>query len=125
VVFAHPACQHAQSTMKELAEVLAGRQDRAVVHVIFAPGEKLEQSDAWQLAQKLEGADVRVDPNGSEIRRFGARTSGQILAFDPRGTLLFRGGITAGRDRLVARLAGVASDLAQAPVFGCALTTDR
>jgi hypothetical protein len=68
------------------------------------------------------------DPQGAEMARFGARTSGDVALFGPDGTLRFRGGITkargqegdnVGRCALRTLCRGAQSPVREAPVFGC------
>jgi hypothetical protein len=70
------------------------------------------------------------DHDGVEARRFGAATSGQVILYDARGTLLFSGGITparghsgdsTGRDAILALLIDGSSEASETPVFGCSL----
>jgi hypothetical protein len=77
-----------------------------------------------------EGVGLRADPALREARRFGVRTSGQVLMFEPSGRLVFRGGITParghqgasyGREAVLAAFRGEPIPQATAPVFGCAL----
>jgi hypothetical protein len=71
-----------------------------------------------------------TDADGSEARRFGAETSGHTLLFDPNGSLLFSGGITAsrghagrnaGESAIIAAVNGKRTDRTGTPVFGCSL----
>jgi hypothetical protein len=90
--------------------------------------ESLVHSDLWDAAAAVPGVRV-VRDDGREARRFGARVSGQVLAYDAGGRLVFNGGITgsrghegdnAGRSALEALLAG-RPHAETAFVFGCLL----
>lgn len=134
ILFAHPQCPCTRATIEELARVLARCPGRATVHVAFCrpagvpPG--WEHTDLWRLAEALPDARVAGDPDRSEAARFGARTSGHVVAYTAEGRLRFRGGITAlrghagdneGADALVALLMGEVTGLRETPVFGCPL----
>ena len=69
-----------------------------------------------------------------EAHRFGARTSGDVVAYDAAGTLRFHGGITISRGhvghnlghvRVDAIVHGADAGVAETPVFGCALEAVR
>jgi hypothetical protein len=75
-------------------------------------------------------ASIRVfeDLDGREVRRFGVKTSGQVLAYDREGRLAFDGGITPSRGHEgdangaveVIRVArGHRGSVSRAPVYGC------
>jgi hypothetical protein len=90
-----------------------------------------ERTDLWDQAAALPGVRPIRDEGGRYARLFGARTSGQVLVFDPGARLVFSGGITAGRGHggdnvgraaVLALLAGREAGTATAPVFGCPLT---
>ena len=66
-----------------------------------------------------------------EAWRFGASTSGEVVAYDEEGQLRFHGSITRGRghegrnpgvDALHQFLNDQVQDLVETPLFGCALT---
>jgi hypothetical protein len=87
----------------------------------------------WHRALDIPGAMAIVDVEGIEARRFGAKTSGLTLLYDPNRQLAFQGGITEGRGHegdnagsslLLARLNGTANGLGRADTFGCPLFGD-
>jgi hypothetical protein len=82
----------------------------------------------------VPGLEVRTDPGGEEARRFGVATSGHVLVYDPRGALIFSGGITPGRGvpgvgegraAWLGRVLGADARCPDDPVFGCPLATPR
>jgi hypothetical protein len=86
------------------------------------------RSDLWHAAENIPGVRV-VRDDGTEARRFGARVSGQVLAYSGGGRLAFNGGITgsrghegdnAGRSAVEAMLGG-RPHAATAFAFGCLL----
>ena len=128
----HPQCPCSRATVSELARLAAHVAEPPDVRalVVAPPGmdESLVRSDLWDAASAIPGVRV-IHDDGREARRFGARVSGQVLAYDSRGRLVFNGGITgsrghegdnAGRSAIEAMLAGQ-PHAATAFVFGCLL----
>lgn len=101
VLFLHPRCPCSRATVSELAVLMARERASldAVVLVLRPAGVDpgWERTDLWTAAERIPGVRVLVDEEGREARRFGARTSGQVLVYDANGTLVFSGGITAAR----------------------------
>jgi hypothetical protein len=101
VVFIHPQCPCSRATIGELDQLMAECSNRLSVLVyVYRPkgfSSGWERTDLWQRAAAIPGVQVVTDVDGSEARKFGARTSGQTFLFDPSGRALFQGGITAGR----------------------------
>jgi hypothetical protein len=117
-----------------LAWVTARARGKAEVYVLFVAPEGApaawEHTSYWPSARAIPGVQVRADLGGVETRRFGATTSGHVILYDPRGHLLYRGGITVGRGHegdnpgrraVVAYLQGERAEAARLPVFGCPL----
>src|SRR5262249_1428374 len=134
VVFLHPRCPCSAATVAELAELLRTTPARPAVHVVIVRppgvGPGWEGDLALDVARRLRGADVMLDEDGVEVRRFDAHTSGQVLLYSAAGRLQFKGGVTrgrgelgesAGRVRLRAILEGRVPDATESKVFGCAL----
>jgi hypothetical protein len=130
LMFVHPDCPCSRASLRELATLAARRVDRQSIRIVVDRSSGSGDEEAVRgLAARVMGAEVLTD-DGREADRFGARTSGLVLAYDAAGALLFRGGITAsrghegdslGRGRLLALLDGRPTDRRDAPVFGCAL----
>ncbi|MGH9675279.1 MAG: RedB protein [Bryobacteraceae bacterium] len=133
VMLAHPHCPCTRASIGELAKLMARAQRRLRGHVLFLrPAgftEGWERTDLWASAEAIPGIRVWSDPEGREARRFGGRTSGQVMVFDSAGSLIFDGGITIARGHagdnpgamgILARLDGRPA-FARTPVFGCAL----
>lgn len=136
VLALHPQCACSRATLAELSRLLARAASRADVHVVFVAPPALESawasSDLRAMAAAVPGVHVMRD-DGTEARRFGARVSGQLLAYDARGELAFSGGITgsrghegdnAGRAAVEALLAGRPHPRSTF-VFGCLLFGGR
>jgi len=73
---------------------------------------------------------VIVDRGGLKAAHFGAKTSGQVMLYAPRGSLEFRGGITGARahegdnvgsERIVALVTSGSAERDQSAVYGCAI----
>jgi hypothetical protein len=130
----HPHCPCSRASLIELAAIVEASPRPPQVLVLFMrpPGtaDGWERTELWERAQRLPGASVRVDVDGREAARFGARTSGQTFVYGPGGELRFAGGITpgrgetgdsAGRQRVLAALRDLPADGADSAVFGCSL----
>ena len=134
LLFAHPRCTCTRASLAELARILARFHDRLDARVLFwtpreAPAD-WNTGDLWTSAARIPGVTVVRDAGGAEASRFEVATSGGVVLYDPRGHLLFKGGITAarghegdsfGQERIASLLTTGAADRADAPVFGCAL----
>lgn len=114
---------------------MARSEGRVVAYVLFdrpvGTSEDWVTSDLWRSAREIPGVHAVRDDDGLEARRFGAVTSGQTMAYSPRGDLVFSGGITkarghfgesAGRATLVSLARGEAATPHRPPVFGCLLS---
>jgi hypothetical protein len=134
IMFAHPQCPCTRASMDELNHLLAQSHERIIAHVLFLKPEQFPtnwmQTDLRRGAAAIPGVTVQDDLNGIIAKQFGAETSGYVLLYDPRGQLLFKGGITssrghegdnAGEATIVALSAGKNSDVKQTPVYGCSL----
>lgn len=137
VMVAHPRCPCTLASLDALERLLAGasRPVRAYLLLTVPEGATPEfaSGEALERARRLSGVIVVLDADGRETARFGARTSGHVLAFDADGHLRFAGGITPsrghrgdapGRRALAALLAG-APAVDAAPVFGCPLEDEK
>lgn len=137
VMFAHPQCPCTRASLGELNRLLAKGHDALAVHVFFLKPEGQPddwvRSSLWRSAADMPGLILHEDVGGREAARFGAETSGQVMLFDPRGRLLFQGGITAARGhagdnagaaQILALLSGAKVEANRTPVFGCALRDD-
>jgi hypothetical protein len=134
VLFLHPECACSRATVGELDELMAKTGGKADVHAVFVQPEgwsrERTQGDLWKSAAAIPGVHAYFDQDAREAKLFGAMTSGQVFAYDARGSLAFSGGITFARghrgDNLglqaVANLvnSGQAS-VSRTRVFGCSL----
>ncbi len=134
VMLVHPHCPCSRASVGELASLVARLQDRLSAHVLLLQPAGLPddwtQTDLWESASAIPGVETVHDPDGTEARRFGAATSGQVILYDAAGRLRFNGGITparghsgdnAGRDAILALLTGSGEHWSETAVFGCAL----
>ena len=137
VTMVHPHCPCSRASMGELARLMVKAQGLVDANVVFVKPrdfpEDWERTDLWSSAAMIPGVKVRVDQEGVEARRFGSRTSGQIMLFDADGHLLFSGGITAarghagdndGRNAILSLLTVGSSEQKGTPVFGCPLFSE-
>lgn len=138
LMFAHPQCACTRASLAELARLMARLHDRVSASVVFAVprdgGESWARTDLWSSAARIPGVSVQTDEGGVEATRFGVATSGGVVLYDRRGSLLFRGGITSARghegnsfgtERITSLLTRGAADRPSAPVFGCALAEEK
>jgi hypothetical protein len=139
LLFAHPLCTCTGATLEELGKVLAGRRfgvPAPAIRILFSRTDPAwTPGDLWRRAAKIAAVSPVWDEDGKEARIFGVRTSGLVLLYDKRGTLLFEGGITAsrghagnnyGEERLAAALdSGRRASGLPSRVFGCALFDSR
>jgi hypothetical protein len=132
VIALHPQCPCSRATVAELSRLLAHAATPPAVHLLFVAPATVDEAwvrgALWESAQALPGVHVMRD-DGREARRFGARASGQVIAYDRQGQWQFSGGITAarghegdnaGRTAIEAFLAG-RPHRTQTFVFGCLL----
>jgi hypothetical protein len=128
----HPQCPCSRATVAELARLVAHTAAPFDIEalVVASPGfdEALIHSTLWKEAAAIPGVHV-VRDTGGEAHGFGARVSGQVLAYDGAGRLQFNGGITGsrghegdnpGRAAVEAMLAGRRHPVSSY-VFGCLL----
>ena len=134
VIALHPECPCSRATVSELERLLSSVPGSFKVFAIFAPGSTNGGKTAELPAKvsQLRGVTVIQDLRTEELRRFSVLTSGETRLYDPKGQLLFHGGITASRGH-VGENPGATAVLAFAhhqrptqiptmtPVFGCAL----
>jgi hypothetical protein len=92
LIFVHPFCSCTNATVAELAKLRTAAP--AITFVVFRP----HKDSNWQARiAAVPGSRLVWDDAGIEARRFGAATSGDVLLYSARGTLLFHGGITGAR----------------------------
>ncbi len=135
VMLAHPRCPCTRASLSELERLMARIGNRVSASVLFVkPSTGLADewvfTDLWRAAERIDGVKPVLDDGGREATLFGAKTSGQVVLYSPRGELLFAGGITpsrghegdnVGRERIVSLVERGAAERAVSTVFGCAL----
>ena len=137
VMFLHPLCPCSRASLEELSVLLAhvGGRGRLEAEVLFIrlrqPPDGWESSGLRRQASALPGVKSGDDLEGL-AEKLGARTSGDTVVVDDRGTVLYRGGLTVARghlgenDGLVAVeavAAGREPAVRNGPVYGCELET--
>jgi hypothetical protein len=134
VMIAHPRCPCTDSSVAELAQIMAEVNGKVAAYVLFFTpkdaGSEWEDTELKRSAAAIPGVTVVSDIDGIEAQRFGAETSGHTLLFGTDGRLLFSGGITAsrghagdntGEDSIVALLNNRTPARNETLVFGCSL----
>ena len=101
VLFIHPHCPCTKATLSELSVLMANCRGKLSTYLFFLKPagfvDDWSKSDLWLEAGKIPGTKLALDDNGVIARNFNAATSGQCLLYDPKGILLFQGGITGMR----------------------------
>jgi hypothetical protein len=134
VFFAHPRCSCTRAGLNELHRLVSRVARPPLIYVLFQLPEGVSDDwrhgELWASAQRIPGARVIADEEGTESARFQVRTSGTAQLYDRSGRLLFSGGLTGsrghegdsfGQARLITLLEGGVPDRNDSPVFGCAL----
>lgn len=132
VLFAHPACPCTAASLQKLAEIVERLPgiDATVVFVTRGlPPALGTGGTAVRVARELPQIQIVFDAH-REAEAFQATVSGEAFAFHPDGSLLFHGGLTAGRGhagdsesarQLEAALRGDERAVRECPVYGCRL----
>jgi hypothetical protein len=134
MLFAHPLCPCTRATLHELNETITRIAPQTRVQVVFVTAgldpKSMERSALETLARELPNVDVQFDNTGDVARTYGATVSGEVIAFNPAGDLIFQGGITParghqgdalGQQQLEQLVMGKSNDFCAAPVYGCRL----
>jgi hypothetical protein len=134
IMFAHPHCPCTQASVGELELLMAHCQGRLSAQVVFikpaGTTEDWVKTDLWRRVAAIPGVTIHQDGGCIEAERFHAETSGYTVLYDPKGRLLFAGGITIarghsgdnpGRSALEAILTQGLPSQVRTPVFGCSL----
>lgn len=132
IMFVHPRCTCTAASLAEMQTIVAQAARPVAPWVLLlrpaGTGEDWAGASVNELVQRIPNARLLTDSNGVEAARFGAETSGHVVAYDPAGHLLYSGGITGkrghagdnvGRRTLLAALNGTAVATAGNPVLGC------
>jgi len=131
----HPHCPCSRASVTELNNLMTLlRRDNVKGYVLTVkPSEFANDwidTESVRNARRIDGVDVLTDVDGVESGRFGAATSGQVLLYDPKGQLMFAGGLTPdrghlgdspGRQRILSLVKTGAADAKESLVFGCPL----
>ena len=143
VMLAHPRCPCTRASVEGLASLLSGARDGLVTaHVLFyRPGgadASWGETETRRRAAAIPGVRALDDPDGAGAARFGARTSGHVVVYDPAGRLLYSGGLTEARGKLgdspgKATLTSLLTNPAESrpraggscPTFGCSIKDDE
>ena len=134
IMFAHPQCPCTRASVGELNRLLAQSGGHIAAHVVFFRPANYPadwtHSELRQTAASIPGVTVQDDVDNSLARKFGAETSGYVLFYNPRGQLLFCGGITgsrghagdnAGESAIISLALGKPAGVTKTPVYGCSL----
>jgi hypothetical protein len=133
LMFVHPKCPCSRASLDQLADLLRALPQRVQARVVFCRpagfSDAENKTNLWDQAKSIPDVVV-VCGEPEEATRFGVFTSGQVLFYDERGILRFRGGITRARgvggagessNALFSAVLHQSDAVAEAPVFGCPL----
>jgi hypothetical protein len=133
-MFAHPDCPCTKASLEELDGLMARLPKKLTAYILFskpnAPPVQVESSGLWKRASRIPGVSVQFDRFGVETAKFAGNVSGQTMLYDPKGRLVFSGGLTATRghqganagvDSILLAVTGKPSATTRSPVFGCSL----
>ncbi|HEV3344857.1 MAG TPA: hypothetical protein VG125_31055 [Pirellulales bacterium] len=136
LLFLHPQCPCSRATIGELARAVSRRSGGLDTRLFFyRPGDSppgWEKTDLWQMAEGIPGTRLFADADGALAARFGVRTSGQALLYDPEGGLVFAGGMTgarghagdnSGQSAILSWFSSGHVSVESTPVFGCSLAS--
>lgn len=132
----HPQCPCTQASVAELSRLMSRYTNRVKAYVLYfsprsLPADWSERSALRAEAEQIPGVTVLDDIDFLEGKRFQAATSGQTFVYNPKGDLLFTGGITAARGQvgdsegkrtLISVLDTEPQQAQKSMVFGCPLT---
>jgi hypothetical protein len=135
VMVVHPKCPCSRASFAELVKVMTRATAPMRVAVLFykpvAEPETWVEGSLYSEAKAIPGLQVLSDPDGQWATRLGAIASGHVFLFNHRGSLLFNGGITAGRghegenpgsETILALLSGSTPGFPSTHTFGCPVT---
>jgi hypothetical protein len=103
VMALHPHCPCSDASVEALSRLLTWRRSPADADVFVLLVKPPDAPDGWdetRLARRVSaipGITVIKDEGGHEAHRFAAETSGQAVAYDGDGRLVFAGGVTPAR----------------------------
>lgn len=133
-LFLHSKCPCSRATLAELSRIAARTAHPVAYHVHFITPDPEDRdwgnSSLFAQASRLPNVTISADPHGEAARHYGARTSGQVVAYRPDGSLAYQGGVTgsrghegdnAGKSMLLDALNGKIAQPTDAPVYGCRL----
>lgn len=134
LVFLHPRCICSDASLEAVERLLLDHPAPIDVRFHFTLPANRDQGWAQgrllERARRLPGARIHYDHEGREALRFGAHTSGSVVAYSGDGRRLFFGGLTrarghagdsAGSAAIRRALTRNEPSEARPPVFGCPL----
>jgi hypothetical protein len=139
IMVAHPKCPCSRASLAELLKVIT-RAGTSSIRASILHYRPSGEDDSWLRgsflteASAIPGVKILSDTDGEWAARLGATASGHVFLFDRTGSLLFEGGITAGRGHegenagsaaVCDLLAGRKPETRSTPVFGCAIAEEH
>lgn len=133
VIFLHPKCPCSKASLRQLFDFTSHIESLEIVTVLVLPDgtdKAFAQGPVMAVLEQEHHYRPILDAAGKEAAIFGAQTSGQALAYNHDGRLLFSGGLTSTRGHVgysasILALLKALQDSRPAPgsypVFGCQL----
>lgn len=137
LMFVHPRCPCTVASVNELARIMSRCSTTCEAVVYFIQPESVSNEwvhgAMWDAVEKIPGVRAVIDYKGVAAVRYGAKTSGDVLLYDPSGKLRFHGGITdarghegdnVGESAVISVVLRGSSNVDSGPVFGCSLQSE-
>jgi hypothetical protein len=133
VLSIHPQCPCTRATLQELALAMTHCPKMHAYLLFIKPDgvkESWVKSDLWTTASHFPRCTLIVDEGAKLSSAFHAHISGQSYLYDPRGQLIYSGGITGSRghagdnnglDSIISLANKETTTASNNPVFGCPL----
>lgn len=133
LIFVHPNCPCSSASLEELNRLITNSQGKLKTIIIFikpdGSDDKWLDTALWNKAKSMK-VETYIDQGNREAKIFQTKTSGEVFLFNPKGDLLFHGGITAsrghegdnqGEESIDHYLKDERLTVTKSPVFGCQL----
>lgn len=133
LMFVHPRCACTLASLEELRRFLPRNTEPLHTVIVAAipskSGNGWNDTDLTRLAGRIPGAGLMLDLGLAETRRFGIRTSGELVLYDRDGRLRFVGGVTPARAHqgdsvglsYLQKYNSRTREVGHAPTYGCDL----
>lgn len=101
LIFVHPKCPCTRASISELEKIFSYSKSKLKVTVVFSKPtgaeENWEQDFLWSQVKGNGDFHIYLDHGNTEAKLFGVNTSGEVVLYNEKRGLIFKGGITASR----------------------------